>query len=335
MTPLRRENSGKRMRAPLTVYLEVTRKCNLHCAHCLVRNENVSLDVEVAKRILDELVEERVFKIYFTGGEPLLYSGLEELLIHLRGRPVWSLVQTNGLLLTESRAKALREAHLGALDLPLFGITSDTHDAITGIPGSFDTLLDTLAMLRDLEIRAFVSFMPMSHNIHQAPSFPEWAHEQGLVLAHIRRYIPRKENDEHLPDPTILNPIIIGYARNRSQYDKKGLHYEIEEAFDFSEQAGRRCPAGVQVCSITAEGNITPCPYITIQDESVAKEGFKCMWETSSLLQRARDAVITGGKCATCTYVTECGGGCIAAAHMVRGAFEEPDPYCLYHPDTL
>ncbi|MGC1119913.1 MAG: radical SAM protein [Candidatus Methanofastidiosia archaeon] len=328
-------NPRRGMRAPLTVYLEVTRKCNLRCTHCLTRNEDITMDVETAKSILDELVEERVFKVYFTGGEPLLYSGLEELLTHLKGRPIWSLVQTNGLLLTESRAEALKEAEVGALDLPLFGTTPDTHDAITGKPGSFDNLLDVLAMLRAHDIRAFVSFIPMSHNLHQAPAFPEWAREQGLVLAHIRRYIPRKKHDEFLPDPTILREIVTEYAQNRNQYDKKGLHYEIEEAFDFSEQAGARCSAGFQVCSITAEGNITPCPYITVQGESVAKEGFRQVWETSSLLQRARNAVIKKGKCVTCTYTAECGGGCIAAAYMLKGSLEEPDPYCLFHPDTL
>jgi radical SAM protein with 4Fe4S-binding SPASM domain len=328
-------DSTRGMRAPLTVYVEVTRKCNLHCAHCLIRNEDITMDVEDAKRVLDDLVRERVFKVYFTGGEPLLYTGLEELLAHLKGRPIWSLVQTNGLLLTESRAEALKEAGVGALDLPLFGITPDTHDAVTGKPGSFYTLLDVLAMLKAHDIRVFVSFMPMSHNIHQAPAFPDWALGQGLVLAHIRRYIPRKNHDEFLPDPTVLREVITRYAQTRSQYDKKGLHYEIEEAFDFSEQAGTRCPAGFQVCTITAEGNITPCPYITVQDESVTKKGFNQVWETSSLLQKARNAVVKKGKCATCRYTAECGGGCIAAAYMLKGSFEEPDPYCLFRPDTL
>ena len=85
------------MRAPLTVYLEVTRNCNLSCGHCLIKKEEINMPIEIGKVILDLLIEERVFKVYFTGGEPLLYSGMFELLEHIKGESIWSLIQTNGV----------------------------------------------------------------------------------------------------------------------------------------------------------------------------------------------------------------------------------------------
>lgn len=323
------------MRAPLTVYVEVTRDCNAVCGHCLVKKEKVEMPVEKAKILLDQLVQERVFKVYFTGGEPLLYSGLFELLEHIKGKPIWSLVQTNGLLITDEVALSMKKAGLGACDLPLFGITPETHDSITQVPGSFEKLFSALDVLNKHGVRAFVSFVVVKPNVQEFSQFFDWALKKGIPLAHIRRFIPRYAKDELLPDMGVVTPILLEYGPRRDEYDEKGLHFEIEEAFDFSEQVGARCPAGIQLCYVTAEGNITPCPYLLVTGESVFEKGFKNVWENSLVLERARNAAISKGKCKPCKYLSECSGGCIAAAYHVTGAFEEPDPYCVFLPDPL
>ena len=321
------------MRAPLTVYLEVTRNCNLSCDHCLIKKEEISMPVEKGKDILDQLIEERVFKVYFTGGEPLLYSGMFELLEHIKGKSIWSLIQTNGLLVTDEVAQALKTTGVGALDLPLYGITAETHDLITQLPGSFDALFSAIDILKNHDVRTFVSFVVLRSNVQEFSQFFDWALQKGIPLAHIRRYIPRYPKDEFVPDTDALIPIFREYSPRRDEYDKKGLHYEIEEAFNPLEAEGARCPAGTQLCYITAEGNITPCPYIPVQGESVFEKGFRVLWEDSSLLRRIRNAAVSHGKCQDCQYLSECGGGCIAAAYSVTGTFENPDPHCMVHPD--
>jgi radical SAM protein with 4Fe4S-binding SPASM domain len=315
--------------------MEVTRDCNLECGHCFIKKEKVSMPVEKATDILDQLIQERVFKVYFTGGEPLLYMGIFELLQHIKGKPIWSLVQTNGLLITDEVAESLRKAGVGACDLPLFGITPETHDGITGAPGSFNKLFSALDLLKKHNVRTFVSYVVVEPNIKEFSSFFEWALQKEISLAHIRRYIPQHEHDPLVPDTEELRPILLEYAKRRDEYDEKGLHYEIEEAFDFSEQVGARCPAGIQLCYISAEGNITPCPYVPVKGESVFEKGFKSVWENSSVLQRARNAQASTGKCTSCKYLLDCGGGCIGAAYSVTGTFEAPDPYCLFHPDPV
>jgi radical SAM protein with 4Fe4S-binding SPASM domain len=328
-------HGGNTVRAPLTVYMELTRDCNLSCNHCLVRKEKRDMPLECALSLLDQLVEEQVFKVYFTGGEPLLYPGLLDLLEHINGKPIWSLVQTNGLLVTDDLAESFSEAGLGACDLPLFGITPKIHDAVTGNRGSFERLFSAIEILTAHGVRTFVTFTVLRPNVHELPQFFDWALEQGIPLAHVRRFIPRYPQDEMLPDMKTLAPILSHYAARRDEYDEKGLHFEIEEAFDFSEISDSRCPAGIQLCHITAEGTITPCPYISLSGESVLENKFKQIWETSSLLQKIRTPLEMKGKCVQCTFQEQCGGGCAAAAYHLNGTFESPDPYCLIHPDPL
>lgn len=52
--------------------LEITRRCNMHCAHCL-RGEAEDKDMDFA--VIDRILElaDSVQSVTFTGGEPSLY----------------------------------------------------------------------------------------------------------------------------------------------------------------------------------------------------------------------------------------------------------------------
>lgn len=53
------------------IAIEVTRRCNLRCAHCLRGNAQ---NIDISTKTLDTLVEQvdEIYKIFFTGGEPTL-----------------------------------------------------------------------------------------------------------------------------------------------------------------------------------------------------------------------------------------------------------------------
>ena len=53
--------------------IEIGRKCNLSCAHCLRgKSQDVTVDIDTVKKLIDEF--EFIGNITFTGGEPTLYS---------------------------------------------------------------------------------------------------------------------------------------------------------------------------------------------------------------------------------------------------------------------
>lgn len=58
-----------------SLILEVTRKCNLHCAHCLRGDAQC---VDMSKSTIDKLMPMlgKVSSVTFTGGEPSLNTGI-------------------------------------------------------------------------------------------------------------------------------------------------------------------------------------------------------------------------------------------------------------------
>src|SRR5512140_1777136 len=89
------------LHAPLIVWLEVTRACNLRCRHCFVsarRPQPDELSTEQILSLLDELKAQNVFSIVFSGGEPFVRSDFLDIVDYAIRLGFVVAVVTNGIL---------------------------------------------------------------------------------------------------------------------------------------------------------------------------------------------------------------------------------------------
>src|SRR4051812_45428923 len=59
--------------------LQITERCNLHCAHCFVSAGRDGLDIpldQIAENVLPQLAAARVTRVTLTGGEPFAHPDL-------------------------------------------------------------------------------------------------------------------------------------------------------------------------------------------------------------------------------------------------------------------
>lgn len=118
--------------APAELVLELNKRCNLACRACFGRTGE-ELPVRAAERALREAAALGLRSARFTGGEPLLYPGLEKLLRLAKKLGFYTLLNTNGVLLSAARARALRGLVDNAL-LSLPGAQEDAHAFGSGRP---------------------------------------------------------------------------------------------------------------------------------------------------------------------------------------------------------
>lgn len=83
------------------IWIELTRRCNLQCAHCLCgESQNVDISTEIIDRIFVDVKD--CGHIVLTGGEPLLRLDMIEYLINKIGEYRWHTdyleLTTNGLI---------------------------------------------------------------------------------------------------------------------------------------------------------------------------------------------------------------------------------------------
>ncbi|HEY9387880.1 MAG TPA: GTP 3',8-cyclase MoaA [Nitrososphaeraceae archaeon] len=123
--------------------ISVTDRCNMQCMYCMPHG-NVQwfkqkdvLDYNEITRLVSILAGAGIEKLRLTGGEPLLRPKLEDLIISLaKISGIKSIsITTNGLLLEKNKAKQLKDAGLGSVNISLDSFKSDRFRKITGIDG--------------------------------------------------------------------------------------------------------------------------------------------------------------------------------------------------------
>ena len=113
-------------RAPLSVSIEVTRRCPLDCLHCynnlpMADHEARSreLSTEEHFRLLDDLADLGCLWILYTGGEIFARKDFLEIYTHAKQKGFLITLFTNGTLITERVADYLQRWPPFAIEITL------------------------------------------------------------------------------------------------------------------------------------------------------------------------------------------------------------------------
>ena len=140
-------------RFPLVLMLEPTHRCNLFCAGCgRIRDYNhtdeVAMTVEECLAAADE---SDAPVVAVSGGEPLLHPQVEHIVKGLIAQGRFTYLCTNGVLLRESLDKLPRHPSF-SLNVHLDGL-ANTHDRLTGRPGTFDRAMEAICAAKQAGFR--------------------------------------------------------------------------------------------------------------------------------------------------------------------------------------
>lgn len=111
---------------PVMAHIIPIRRCNLSCTYCNEYDDySKPISVDTMKGRLDLLAGLGTTIVTFSGGEPLLHPGLDELIAHVRSHGMLAGLITNGYLLVPERVKALNRAGLDHLQISIDNVMPD------------------------------------------------------------------------------------------------------------------------------------------------------------------------------------------------------------------
>ena len=133
-----------KIKSPLAIQFELTSGCNQRCIFCYnvwkglcSKQNSVTLSKEKQLEVIDRIIENEIFDIIFSGGEPLLISWLEDLIKKCSNAKMYTTLITNGNLMTISRAKSLKNAGLNDMQISVHHFNLEINDKLTKTSGSF------------------------------------------------------------------------------------------------------------------------------------------------------------------------------------------------------
>lgn len=179
-------------------------RCNLSCNHCMIEGTMDRLVPETTEKF-DEVLDynslhERWTGLILTGSEITLRRDLPDLarraaragFEHIR-------IQTHGMRLAqENYCRTLVEAGIDEFFVSVPGSDAQSHDAITGVPGSFDRTLRGLENLEAYDhVTSITNTVVTTQNYHLLPDVvAALGHLDRLAQMEFWVYWPMKESDE-------------------------------------------------------------------------------------------------------------------------------------------
>ncbi len=338
---------------PFLVALNLTRRCNLKCAHCYLdagtRRDGAASELSTAevKGLLDgiaALSDETM--VVLTGGEPLLRPDVDELAGHASTLGLMVVLGTNGTLLDEARVGRLKRAGVSAVGISLDSLDSAHHDHFRGLPGAWDKTLVGIDACRRGGLMFQLHFSVTDDNADELDGMIAFARSAGAVALNVFFLVctgrgERVTNVSRAVYDRVLRRVLHA-ARDETELlvrAKCAPHFKrlaMELAPDLpltlahGYEAGG-CVAGTRYCRITPEGEVTPCPYMDASVGSVRRREFAELWRDAPLFAALRAPKLEG-RCGACEFAKLC-GGCRARPLAKFGNVMGEDFLCGYQPD--
>ncbi len=210
--------------------------------------------------VVEQVADLDVPMIMFTGGEPFMRGDIEELGLAAHRRGLLTGIVTNGTLLNERRIEKMREA----FDLVLFSLDGfeKTHDAMRGVPGTFERSTRAMANLTGnvRKCRIGINLALTNGNTEEATALFRYAKGLGADFV---LFQPGFSCGEMMLDPRAASSFASQVLQEKEEY---GDFILTSRSFiDRLSTAERQqiCDAGRLYIGMDPYGNVYACPILT------------------------------------------------------------------------
>jgi len=334
----------KRLLAPLCVQWEVTGKCNFSCIHCYnywCRNDghiDKNQEVRYWDSAVREIVENRVFHVVITGGEPLLViNDLFPYIKRLKDNGISFSINSNVSILTDEIADRLKELGISSFLVSLPCIINTVNEQITSYEGATEVALKGIQMLIDKDIPFSVNMVVTKLNNHYIIDTAKQLSDIG-VKSFCATKSATPSNCPDFSDYNLSTPEFILMLKDliyvRNTYNMNVASLEAYPQCIFGDDIAlhyfrnRRCTAGKSICAIGFNGDIKPCAHSSKSYGNI-KEGLIPAWNN---MDDWRSNKYIPQECSDCKRKYTCSGGCKVEALTQNGRMDAVDPYsdCSY-----
>ena len=348
---------------PLVLSWNVTRKCNLKCAHCYINAATQELtnelNTEEAKNLMDQIAKVSKPLLILSGGEPLLRSDIFELIRYGVKKGFKMGLGSNGSLIDNEIAKNIKEAGVSTISVSLDSSSSRLHDEFRGVKGSWIRAVNAIKYLKNNGLLVQVNTTVTQDNYKEIDKIMSLAENLGVENFHLFFLVPTGRGVKLTDISPKKYEDMIKTAFKKANKHKLNVRPSCAPQFmRIAKDKGldmrqwiRGCIAGLYYCRIYPNGDITPCPYLPIRLGNVCETTFKEIWFHSNVFKHLRDSDALKGKCGLCEYRFSC-GGCRARAYGLsadfidycgdlsdptdlKGDYLAEDPWCIYKPEEL
>lgn len=158
------------------LHIEITSKCNERCLHCYIPHENKvnHIEPDLFYNILEQCQKMNLLHVTLSGGEPMMHDNFCDFLKRCNEYNFSVNVLSNLTLLNNEIVEEMKRNRLLGVQVSLYSMNPDIHDAITQVKGSFEKTKNAILILKENDIPLQISCPIMKQNLNCYNEVVDW-----------------------------------------------------------------------------------------------------------------------------------------------------------------
>ncbi|HNX03526.1 MAG TPA: radical SAM protein [Candidatus Cloacimonas sp.] len=271
----------KRGECVALIQLQYNYACNFKCKHCAIekfKKPEKTLTIPDVKRIADQADAMGLASICISGGEPLIFPDLEQIIEAIGQERFVISMDTNGYFLTPEKIQWLVSKGVDRVHLSIDGLESN-HSIFRGNSQSWGRCIEALRNCKKYGLGVIVNIVATKSIVdsleleRQLEFISQFGEHTSIIYA---KPVGSFENSAE----EILNTEDLKYIQGLTSEYNCSTHLSPNCGHEFG------CLCFKRHFSITAYGDVLPCPWIPItlgnihnEDlETIVKRGLGIKW---------------------------------------------------------
>jgi MoaA/NifB/PqqE/SkfB family radical SAM enzyme len=278
-------------RTPHVITIAVTYNCQCDCAHCSAvdyrqatsRNGH-ALSYDELKGAIEQALDLGTTCVVLTGGEPLLFKRIEDLIAAVdRSRSVCTIF-SNGELLVEHTVARLKAAGLYGVFVSFDHADPARHDENRARPGLFAKAARGLALCQKAGILTGISTYATREKMQngELDALMDLTRELNVLEVFLFDVIPTGRLNGHR-ECLLTDEEAAQIVEFRRRYSEKLDYPRIIHQTMFASIAypcvAEGCPAAMVQVHLRANGDVSPCDFTPHSFGSIRRQSLREIWE--------------------------------------------------------
>ncbi len=310
---------------PMTALWEITYACNHKCAFCYNCPERGRRELGTQQIIagIEKLAHLGCAFLVLSGGEPLTRPDFFDIARAGKKAGFALRIYTNGYLVDDLVARKIRDLMPFEVEISFHGANAATMDKLTGVPGSYDRVIEGIKSLRRLGVKVNMKVPITRWNQEELRGIKALADSMGCHPEFDPVITPRDDGDT---SPLALQADRDFLARLWSPEFADITHEETPTPRDDT-RVQANCGTGRSTIAIDPYGNIYPCVQWRRSAGNITEvPDLRELWTKSPVLNEVRRIAMEIPK----TTLKTCESGefcsfCPGVAEVQTG-----DPFNIY-----
>jgi radical SAM protein with 4Fe4S-binding SPASM domain len=310
-----------------SIQIELTSKCNERCVHCYIPHENKITDItkDLFYDVLEQCKEMGLLSLTLSGGEPMLHKDFCEFLRKCKEYDFSVLILSNLTMLTDDIIHEMKESRLSSVQVSLYSMNPEIHDAITMLRGSFEKTKASILRLIENDIPLQISCPTMKQNKNCYVDVLNWAHKHKVRAVTDYIMMGRSDGTTQNLDNRLsvdeIGQVISDIIENDTAYQDAMREADVTAKEDLDISDDIACGVCISSICMVANGDVYPCSgWHDGVVGNIKETRLQEIWDNSEKVNYLRGLRKKNfPKCLNCPDRAFC------AMCMVRNANEDPD----------